>query len=82
MVDCACASRWDKRDAHIALDGLVVQTICCNCAGVMESGIFHCSACGLHKLCKDCSVGIPVWSVSQMEKAGFNMKTDEGRCEG
>lgn len=82
MVDSACASRWDKRDAHIALDGLVVQTICCNCAGVMESGIFHCSACGLHKLCKDCSVGIPVWSVSQMEKAGFNMKTDEGRCEG
>lgn len=81
LVASTCISTQEKVDVGVELDVMAVQTICCNCAGTMGAAEFHCSACGLHTVCKDCSVGIPSWFVTHMEKSGFVLETEEGKCE-
>ncbi|KAH8907826.1 hypothetical protein BR93DRAFT_568166 [Coniochaeta sp. PMI_546] len=65
------------RKRGLALSVPLIQIICCNCAGVSSEAEFHCVACGLHTLCKDCSVGIPMSSFTQLENEVFTSKDRE-----
>ncbi|KAJ9133632.1 hypothetical protein NKR19_g8963 [Coniochaeta hoffmannii] len=69
--ELAWASMREMRYVDLGLDVPVVHAICCNCSGVMCEGEFHCSACNLHKLCKDCSVGVPMGYITRLEEEGF-----------